>query len=141
MGLVDFKFDLVVMESIFIEGEVECEGQKSLPNSVKEITSLGIPIETNWSEVISTWFGVKMGSGQDSRYSQSVSKFSVCSRFSRIQGRGSRFLYISIVHGLAGRETGGNVTTANASAKSYTFEIGTTEEYRGVEDVLDEGFY
>jgi hypothetical protein len=52
MGLVDFKFDLVVMESIAIEaieGEVECEGQKSLPNSVKEITSLGILIETNWS--------------------------------------------------------------------------------------------
>ena len=45
MDLVDFKFELVVTESIVIEGEV---GRYSLPNSVKEITSVGIPSETNW---------------------------------------------------------------------------------------------
>ena len=44
MDLVDFKFELVVTESIVIEGEV---GRYSLPNSVKEITSVGIPSETN----------------------------------------------------------------------------------------------
>ena len=37
MGLVDFKNDLVVMESIVIQRELECRGQLSLPNSVKKL--------------------------------------------------------------------------------------------------------
>jgi hypothetical protein len=47
VDFVDLKFDLVVVESIVVEIKVECEGQYNLPNSVKEITSVGIPRETN----------------------------------------------------------------------------------------------